>query len=210
MSAFYNSMESVGNKVIVRFDESHNKVFKIGDVEIMKPDIWQYNAGESDDRMEGKVNKLLINPQVAEVVINNKKNKLAKGDKVFVHYMAYEWKDDNAIDIKGVKCAMIDGGQVFFKIVEGELITQPDIFLGELIHEDKMTMSGIIISVSNVRRASTIKITHKPKEVKKETNMIEVGMTVNTVDDNQYIVNYNGKDYVVLKSNEIAGITQAI
>ena len=40
--------------------------------------------------------------------------------------------------------------------------------------------------------------------------MIKVGMTVNTVDDNQYVINYNGKDYVVLKSNEIAGITEAI
>lgn len=210
MLALDNSMESIGSRVLVRFNESHNKVFKIGNIELIKPDIWQYNSGESDDKMDGKVNKLLVNPQIAEVVATNQKHKLSKGDMVFVHYMAYEWKDENSVNMNGVECTMIDGLQVFFKIVDDKIVMQPDMFLGEVIHEEKMTMSGIIISVDSVRKSATIKITNKPKSVKREWDSIDVGMIVNTVDDFQYPITYNGNNYVVLKSNEIAGILEEV
>ena len=199
-------MEAIGSRVFVKFDESHNKVFNVGGIELIKPDVWTYKAGESDDKMEGKVNKLLINPQIAEVVATNPKHKIAKGDKVFVHYMAYEWKDENAINLNGIDCTAIDANQVIFKIIDNEIELVDDVFLGELIYEDKMTTSGLIINVDNVRKAATIKITNKPKNVKRGYEMIKEGMTVTTIDDHQYIINFNKKDYVVVKSHEIVGI----
>jgi co-chaperonin GroES (HSP10) len=200
-------MKAVGNRLFVDYDMTHNKVFKINGLELLRPDIYLFKDGESDNKMEAKVNKLDLNPQIATVELDNPKFNLFKGDKVFLHYMAYEWLDMNEyqlIDDKKLYC--IDAKNVFFKILEDKLELKEDLFLGEVILENKLTLSGIHINVENKRKISLIKITHVPSKCIKGYDCIKVGSTVKTIDDNQYIINYNQKKYVVLRSEEIVGI----
>ena len=200
-------MKAVGDRLFVDYDMTHNKVFKINGLDLLRPDIYLFKDGESDNKMEAKVNKLDLNPQIATVEIDNPKFNLFKGDKVFLHYMAYEWLDINEyelIDNKKLYC--IDAKNVFFKIFEDRLELKEDLFLGEVILENKLTLSGIHINIENKRKESLIKITHIPKECGKEYKQINVDTIVKTIDDNQYIINYDNKKYVVLKSSEIVGI----
>lgn len=202
-------MNTIGDRVIVKFDLNHNKVFDIGGIEIIKPDIWEYEQGESDDKMEGKVNKLLVNPQIATVMLTNSKHKVSKGDKVFLHYMAYEHAEDNPISLGDEECHMINGMFILFKILEeGQIQLMDDIFLGEVILENRLSLSGIHINVFNKRKSATIKITHVPDLCEKTHRFLKPGHIVKTIDDYQYPLTFNNKEYIKLTTEEIVGIIE--
>ena len=200
-------MKAVGDRLFVDYDMTHNKVFNFNGVEIARSDIYLFKDGESDNKMEAKVNKLELNPQIATVELNNLKYNLFKGDKVFLHYMAYEWLNiDDFQLIEGKKLYSIDARNIFFKIIGNNIELIDDLFLGEVIIENKLTLSGIHVNIENKRKESLVKITHIPKECDNEYKQINVDTIVKTIDDNQYIINYDNKKYVVLKSSEIVGI----
>lgn len=200
-------MISVGNKVVVQFDLNHNKVFNIGGgIDLIKSDIWQYESGVSDDKMEAKVNKSLTNPQIATVIASSRNYKVAKGEQVFLHFMAWEWAQDESFILDGKECHVIDGKYIMFKFNDNGVILADDTFLGTVIKDSNMTLSGIIISIEEKRRAATIVITHIPDKTKERFVEIKVGNTVKTIDDHQYVFNFKGKEYVKLESEEIMGI----
>lgn len=201
-------MKAVGDRLFVDYDMTHNKVFNIGSINLVRPDMYIFKDGESDNKMEGRVNKLELNPQVATVELTNEKHNLFKGDKVFLHYLAYEWLDPNDYtEIDGKKLYSIDARDIFFKIKEdNEIELKDDLFLGEVILEDTITVSGIYINVENKRKEALVTITHIPSARKEEVKHIKVGDVVKSIDDYQYILNFNNKKYVLLKSDEIVAI----
>lgn len=194
-------MECLNNNIFVRYDLSHNKVFKIGDLELIRPDAWEVKDDSAEDmtKTESNVNKLHVHPQIATIVKENGKFPYKKGDKVFLHYMAYEWAEQFEID--GEDCTMIDGEYVLFVIKDGEFIMPEGFYLGEEIFtEGAKTESGIYLTpFDKVKKAMMITITHKPEG----DNFVEIGETVLSCDDKQYILNINDKDYVWLKKSEI-------
>lgn len=197
-------MESLGNKLFVKFKSIHDLEYK--SLKLYNPNIWEMDLEEGDLKMDGKVNKLLVNPQIATVMVTSPKFRVSKGERVFLHYMAYEWGEEDIVHINGEDCNVVDGNHIIFKIKEDDIELVPDTFLGELIEEDQKTESGIIISATPIRKAATINITHVPSERVREVEEIKVGDIVNTVDDHQYVINFNDRKYVVAKSHEIVGL----
>ena len=199
-------MQTVGDRVIVKFDLKESSTYDLGSLELVRPSIWEHEEGVSDNKMENKVNKLLVNPQIATAVATNSKYKVAKGDKLFLHFMAWEWGQDEPIKIDNQDCHVINGTYILFKFDGDKIILSDDTFLGEVIKESNMTLSGLIISVEEKRKAATVVITHIPMNVKKEYSDILIGDTVKTIDDHQYVFTFNKKEYVKLTSEEIMGV----
>lgn len=206
-------MNTVNNHAFVEFSKTHNKEFTIGGVTLIRPDFW--HTEDNQEKYEANVNKLETNPQVATVLISSPTLKIAKGEKVFLHYMAREWAEDMVID--GMEGSMIQGDYILFKILpDNSFEMRENTFLGERIFTgEQQSASGIIFDLGHRAVASTIKITHVPKELTKEygsekreykeMRWVKKGDTVVTVDDKQYIFEHEGKSYVKLTVDEITG-----
>jgi len=192
-------MYTVRNNLIVKYDFSHNKIFKVGGIELVRPDMWLHSHGDETTHtkfMDNK-NKLETNPQIATVVVTNKNSKLVAGDIVFLHYMAYEWHE--TFIYKDEECAMIDGDYVLFKIENNEY-KMIDGYLAEQIIESEIRLdSGIFINVEEKPKAVEVKLTHVPNNSK-----YYVGQRVVTVDEKNYLITIDGnKKFVYLKETEI-------
>ena len=196
-------MRTIGSMVLVKYDLDNQKVFDLGGgIKIMRPDYWE--SEESEGKVEGNVNHLETNPQVAEVLCDSEEYGVKKGDTVFLHYMAFEWAED--MEIEGVKGSAIQGDYILFKIVNDQFEMIGDNYVGQRLFTEELILDwGLILNVDKRPVASTIDITHTPQEPKKERQHLNAGDKVITIDDNQYIFEYKGKKYVKLSGDEIVG-----
>lgn len=196
-------MELLNNNIIVEFDEKHNKVFEVGGIELMRPDTWKFEElNNGSTQYQKNTNLKDTNPQIATVVVPNRKYPLAKGDKIFTHYLAI----DNAepFEVNGKEHQMININSIFFKIsTNGELEVMEDVYLGEQVFDEGIkTESGIWLTPYDKKKeVCRIKITHAPKN----TKYTFVGDIAVTVDDNQYELDLNGKKYIKLNTWHILG-----
>lgn len=201
-------MRAIHNKLVVSFDEKHNKEFNVGAVTLIRPDLWfDLEKQDGTSQFKSNENKLLTQPQIVSVIVPNEATGYNKGEVLFVHYMAKEWEEKITID--GDEFSIIDADYVLFRIIDGKYYPVKDVFLGERIFTTEMKLdSGLFLNVVQENVVSKIKITHVPQERSKETKDIEVGDIVVTIDDNQYEINVYDKPYVKLTSEEIYAICQ--
>lgn len=202
-------MKTVRNKLVVKFDVSHNKSVGKGlnGLDIIRPDMWfDKELEDGTSQFMSNENKLLVHPQIVVVAIGNEKYKA--GDVLFVHYMAKEWEEKIALD--GEEHSIIDSGYVIFKMTDDGYELVDDSFLGDRVIENELVLSsGLILNVMERPIASRIRITHLPKERCLETSEIKIGDVVLTVDDNQYEMNIGGgQKKVKLTSEEIYAIIE--
>lgn len=194
------------NRLAVQFDGRHNKVFNVGGVELIRPDMWEHTehgdyGGEHTKWMEN-FNMKDVHPQIGTVCFDQPNLGYKKGERLFFHYMAKEAEE--LIEIDGDWYSLVFPYHVFFKIEGEQIIMADDMYLGEQVYTDAVkTDSGIYLTSQDKKKETLkIKILHVPKNRKlKEVN---VGDIVCTDDDHQYYLNYDGRDYIKLHHNEIA------
>ena len=200
------------NRMFVQFDKKHNKVFNVGGVEIIRPDMWVHTEhGGEETRWMENFNMKDVHPQIATVGFTTPDYK--KGDKLFFHYMARE--ADEEYEINGESYFMVYPYHVFFKIDGDEIIMADDMYLGEQVYTDAVKTDSGIYLTSDEKKKETLKIrilhvpknrstVKLPKGFKEEDYKINVGDIVCTEDDSQYYLSYQDRDYVKLHHNEIA------
>lgn len=194
-------MQFTNNHIGVEFDENHNKVHNMGGIEIVRPDMWEFEQSGADTKYQKNTNLKDVNPQIAKVVFPNRKIKLATGEKIFTHFLAIDNADD--FEIHGKKCKVIPLSSIFFRISEdGNHEMMEDVYLGEQVYSDGIqTKSGIWITPYDKKKESLkVKLTHVPKN----SPYFSVGDTVLTVDDFQYEIDLDGKTYIKLNTWHIA------
>ena len=192
-------MQLLNNNVIVKFDESHNKTFNIGAIDLVRPDTWVFdelNTGETQYQKQYDLRQTM--PQIATIKVSNKRcDELKEGDMVFTHYLAFDTSE--VIKIGEEDYRTVGLGSILFKILSnGEIKPMDDNYLGEeVFEEEEVTASGIILSAFGSRKKrSMIKITHIPEN----SPYVKVGDVVYTIDDNQYTLDFLGKKYIKLNT----------
>lgn len=194
-------MQFTNNHIGVEFDEIHNKVHKVGGIELVRPDMWEFEQSGPDTKYQKNTNLKDVNPQIAKIVFPNRKLNLATGEKVFTHFLAIDSAED--FEIHDKKCKVISLSSIFFKIADdGNHEMMEDVYLGEQVYSDGIqTESGIWITPYDKKKESLkVKLTHVPRN----SPYFKVGDTVLTVDDFQYEINLDGKTYVKLNTWHIA------
>lgn len=208
-------MKAIRNKIGVVFDDSHLKTYDLGNgIKLERAESWRGKEGdeESITKVESNVNHLETNPQIGLVVMENDNYSYKTGDKVFMHYLAYE-EFEEKIEVDGADCYLIDEGHILFTFnPDGGYNMNSDNHLGEvIIEEPPKTTSGIYLtSQEEVKNDLRIKITHTPMEVENEygvlsKNICEVGDVVVPIDKSNYPLTVDGKEYVMLRNDEIVG-----
>lgn len=153
-------------------------------------------AEASTTRFEENNNYLETNPQICTVVHSSAHHPYRVGDKLFVNYLAWEWRE------KTEDGHLIEADSVFFVIEPDETLRmEPHTYLGEAIYaEDVVTASGILLSggkKDNLR----VRITHIPPN-----SDFKVGDVIVSIDKNNYELTYQGKKYVKITTDEIVGV----
>lgn len=195
-------MRAIGEKIGVIFDDTHLKSYDLGNgIKLERAESWLAKEGdeETHSKVETNVNHLYTNPQIATVAVENDSYNHKEGDLVFLHYLAYEMFEEFA-EINGKQAYLIDQQFVLLTIKNGEYILEPNKYLGEIfINEPPKTTSGIYLtSQESVKDSMKVIITHVP-----EVGEFKIGDVVIPVDSSHYIINLYGKDYVLLKEDEI-------
>lgn len=183
----------------VEFDKEHNNSYKIGDVTIVRPEMWEFensSHNESGTMFQKNTNLKETNPQIAVVTTDCEELSLKIGDVVFTHYLAI----NNAQQIEDL--SVISTKSVFFQIKGDEFIMMEDIYLGQQVYTDLVkTESGIYLTSDEQKKETLkIKLTHVPKN----SMYFSVGDTVLTVDDNQYEIDVYGGKHIKLNTWDIA------
>lgn len=181
-------MKLLHGKIGVKFDENHNFVHKIGDVELIIPKVWM-DAENSAEKYSENINYLETKPQICTVVHESTEAPYRIGDRLFMHYMAYEVAE------KIEDYWMVDSEFVIFKIGETWEMAN-DTYLGEAVWNESIRPSGIIIE--SKKDNLKVRLTHLPKDPK-----FKKGEVVVSIDKNNYPVKFGGKDYVKIKTDEI-------
>lgn len=199
-------MEMNGPYLLVEMDWTHNKVFNLGGLELVRPDQWELPEEETVDQgRKYDVNRDLrqTNPQIATVLAGNMKNRQIKpGQQVFLHYLACDSGEPHVFN--GKDCLAVKTFQVFF-IIHGEHEYEmvDDLYLGEQVYsEQEQTASGIFLTSGMQKEATKVRITHIPNE----NAVCKIGDVVVSIDDYQYTLDIHGKQYIKLKEHEITGI----
>lgn len=193
-------MKLLRDMIGVEFDMSHNNVYNVGGIELVRPDKWEHentSYSETGTMYQKNTNLKDTLPQIATVIVENDNMPFKMGDKVFVHYLAL----NNAQEIEGVTA--IHGKSVFFKIKDdGSYEMMEDVYLGQRVfNELEKTTSGIYLtSGEKGKEPLKIRITHAPKN----SPLFKVGDTVLTVDDNQYELNVYEDGHIKLNTWDIA------
>lgn len=208
------------NYLIVEFES--NRILKYGKLELIRPISWEHKASDSEEEITKRAESLdrkLVNEQVAIVKVGNEKYPYKKGDRVFLHYMAKE--SEKVVEIDGEEYSAVDGDFVFFVINSDETFTMADnVYLGEQLYSDApRTPSGIFTTpFDKVKEVLKIRITHAPQRIfnrhwdaslpkdrpfryREPEN--KIGDIVATCDDFQYVLLYDGKEYIKLLDDEI-------
>lgn len=196
-------MRLLGNKAIVEYDRSHGKILAkgIGGTEIVRAEKWlNHDAEENENttsRFDENTNYLETNPQIAIIKHPNINLDYVAGDKIFLHYMAWEWAE---LTEHG---HLIDTDFILFQILPHGTFKLPDnLYLGEAVYsEEEITPSGIIM-LEGKKDNLKVKLTH----LAQNNTDLKVGDIVLSVDKNNYEFDYWGKKYVKLMSDEIVGV----
>jgi co-chaperonin GroES (HSP10) len=192
-------MNCINGQLVVQFDTSHNKVVGKGfnGIDIIRPDMWLYSHGDAEThtKFDENHNKLETDPQICTVIHANSKYPYKVGDRLFVHYMAYETaeKHDDGY--------WIDAYFVFFTIEQdGKIKPVKDLYLAEPVFEQEKVTDGGIIIQGGKKDNLRLKIVVVP-----ENNVFDVGDTVLSIDKNNYTIKYQDKEYVKIMEHEIVG-----
>lgn len=221
------------NKYIaVKFNSDHNKFFELGDtgIKLYRPDEWVERDDNSEIKLDEKtgtskfgynVDYKETHPQICVVMASNPNYPYKVGDRLFVHYMAYETAECG--DIVTME-AIIFADYVFFKInPDGTWDLANDTYIGEpVIIGEECTDTGIIASLGKKDNLK-VKITHvcKPYYKKNERYpelkpdkltypISNIGDTVTSIDKYNYEFTYENKKYIKLSAHEIAGVYQEV
>lgn len=190
-------MKLLNKNIIVRFITEHNKAIGTGinGEPIIRADLWLNTEAELADepsRFDENLNYLETNPQICVVVVPNAYADFKAGDKLFVHYLAWEWKE--LADYGYV----IETDYVFFKILPDDTFEMvKDNYLGTPIHHKDEEIGGFIIA-STTKDNLQVDITHVPAE-----SLLSIGDRVISIDKNNYEFDYWGKRYIKLTKEEI-------
>lgn len=196
---FTKNGNPINDWIGVEFDEKHNRVVKIGDLEVARPNEWVYEDHGYDKTMYD-INRNIkeTTPQIATVIRENKRYALKKGDLVFTHYLQY----DNAIAVEGVR--YIDFKTILFKINgKNNYEMVDDSFLCKrLIKKAFKTASGIFLTPDEDKKEPLkLIVTHVPRNTD-----IKVGDIIISEDDNQYEINLHDEDYIYITKQWIVGV----
>lgn len=208
-------MKCLNNLIKVKFDRSD--VIKLGDLELIRPAVWEEKDKEGNIKYgEDGTQKMGFNtdlretkPQLCTVVVANDNYPYKVGDRLFLHYMAYECAQDGDA---ATNEAYVFSEYVFFTILpSGELQTADNTYLGEaVIYGEEVTTSGIVSSLGR-KDSMKVNITHIPSNVPKWSGEpVNVGDLVVSIDRYNYEFEYGGKKMVRLLRNEIAVILEEI
>lgn len=195
-------MKTTTGNIIVTFDYDHAKALVKLDSGLFVPERYMIESGDEDaDAAYGvTTNRKLINPQVINILSGEH-----SGKRAFVHYGAFEvakWlSSDRVQDGRSI----IPEKMILFFI--NPIACMPGTYLGDEVFEDgPRTESGIWLTPTiETKQGILITITHVPAN-----NIVDVGNTAVTVDQYQYDLNFEGRQYIKLTEEEIIGVkTQA-
>lgn len=207
-------MKCNGRYIGVVFDESHLKSYDLGNgIKLERAESWRAREddGETNTKLVTNVNHLEVNPQIGWVAITNSEYNFEIGDKIFMHYLAYEMFEDRIVDSEDREVYFVDATYVFFKIKD-ELEMMPNTYLGiPHIEPPPQTASGIFLtSQREVKDELRVTITHEPQSAPNRFGIViprnaDVGDVVLPMDRSNYYIKLDDKEYVVLKEHEIIG-----
>lgn len=212
----------------VRFNSDHNKIYELGNtgIKLYRPDEW----AERDEYGEIKLDENTgttkfgyntdykdTHPQICVVTAPNPNYPYRVGDKLFVHYMAYETAACG--DIETLE-AIIIADYVFFRInPDGTWDLSNDTYIGEaVITGEEISPSGIIASLGKKDNLKVnITHVHQPYYKKNERYpelvqnyrtypVCNVGDTIISIDKYNYEFELDGKKYIKLSAHEIATV----
>lgn len=208
-------MRAIGNKIGVVFDDNHLKTYDLGNgIKLHRAETWVGKEGDEEGftKTESNVNHLETNPQIGWVVMPNDKYDLKVGDKVFMHYLAFE-EFEEKIEIDGKDCYLIEENFIFFTMENGEYKMRPNTYLGTIIINEppKSTFGIYLTSQDAFKNDLKISITHSPIPVTNEhgvfiENVCKVGDIVMPIDRSNYPLTVDEVEYVMLKDTEIVAI----
>lgn len=193
------------DKICVSWNRDHNKVIGKGlnGLDLIRADMWLNKEAEEDENSTSRFNEnenyLETNPQICTVLHANAKLKYKPGDRLFVHYMAWEWSERTEYG------SVIDTNYIFFQIMDdGSFETVNDLYLGEPIYSNEEIQGGIIL-LGGKKDNLRVKITHVPI-MENSRPVCAVGDTVVSIDKNNYEFDYWGTKYIKLTKDEIVGV----
>ncbi len=190
-------MKCIHNRIRVKFETTHNKIFNIGGVQLIRPDDWRDTY---DEKSQENVNYLETKPQICIVLAANDKYPYKVGDRLFVHYMAHETA--NCGDIITNE-AFIIADYVFFTFrPDGEWELVPGTYLGKQVYTpEQTTQSGLIYELGGKKENLQVQITHVPPDA----DEIAAGDTVLSIDKYNYEFTIYPDKYIRLTKEEIVG-----
>lgn len=197
----------IGQWLCVKFDPDHNRVLELsGGQKLIMADQWLHKDDEGKQTFQENLNHLESKPQICTVLIENEDYPYKVGDKLCVHYMAWETSKNGDIVTNE---AIIIADYVFFKILpNGDFEMADGIYLGKQVYtEEQKTASGIIFDLGQKKENLKVKITHIPKDMPERNGEqpVHVGDTVISIDKYNYELTIYPDKYVKLTKDEIAG-----
>lgn len=192
-----------GDYLLVEMDLSHNKIFKVGDVELIRPDDWLHEESINEGRkFATNVDMRDINPQIATVIIPNDNSFLNAGDRIFVHFNCI--LNGKPVPYNGKEYLAIQLWQVYF-VIKGvnEYRMMPKTYLGEQVYTEARTQSGIYLTPTGQKKeVLQVKITHIPEE----DRQCRVGDVVMSMDEYHFTLKLDGREYIKMRDYEITGV----
>lgn len=192
----------LNNLLKVQFEDS--RIVKLGTLELIRPEVWgDVDEGGSVKYQPDGTQKLQFNtdlketrPQICTVVISNDKYPYKVGERLFTHYMAVETCMDYDI---ATMMGYIDASRVFFAInADGSLRLADKVFIGDsVVIGEEVSQSGIIYGLGRKDRLR-VRILHTHAN-----SGIDVGDVVMSIDAYNYEFTYEGKQYIMLRKDEI-------
>lgn len=205
---FGEQCKAVNKYLGVRFDANHNKIIGKGidGQGIIRADEWLHKDDDGKQTFQENMNYLETKPQICEVLAANDRYPYKVGDKLFVHYMA--WETAQCGDLITNE-AVIIADYVFFTILsDGKMKMAENNYLGKQLYtDDIITKSGIFLQGGRPKSLQ-IRITNMPLNLPKWhiKHPVNIGDTVISCDGYNYEFKYEGEKYIRLKDTEIAGV----
>lgn len=195
-------MRLLNNYICVIFITDHNHKIGIGlnGMPIIRAEKWLNTEAEEADapsRFDENENYLETNPQICIVKHPSAYHGYQPGDKLFLHYMAWEWAEATEYGY------VVEADQILFKINEDEtLMVVNDTYLGEFLYEREEETETGFVTVKEKKDSLKIKITHLARN-HNEAFGFGIGDVIISIDKNNYQFNYNGGKYIKLTRDEI-------
>lgn len=198
-------MRMTEDYLLVEMDLTHNKLFNVGGVELIRPDDWldeDSTTVNDGNKYATNLDMRQVNPQIATVIIGDKDGLTQAGERIFVHFNCIS--NGQEMEYQGKKYLAIRAWQVYFVILgENQYRMLPDNYLGvQVFAAQEQTKSGIFLNSGTKREICQVRITHVPEK----GAVCEVGDIAISMDDWQYELVHDGKTYIKLKKDFIAGI----